>query len=67
MIHMLNIVSATLVGSWTQTFGDSKPFQKDEVKNVQECFANMILEHIEASTDNDMKCGAIICWILTSL
>ncbi|WJX55777.1 3'(2'),5'-bisphosphate nucleotidase [Trifolium repens] len=49
MIHMLNIVSATLVGSWTQIFGDSKPFQTDEVKNVQECCANMILEHIEAS------------------
>ncbi|KAK2424945.1 hypothetical protein QL285_035251 [Trifolium repens] len=67
MIHMLNIVSATLVGSWTQIFGDSKPIQKDEVKNVQKCFANMILEHIEASTDNDMKYGAIMCWILASL
>ncbi|WJX58839.1 hypothetical protein P8452_44250 [Trifolium repens] len=32
MIH--HIVSATLVGSWTQIFGDSQPFQKDEVKNV---------------------------------
>ncbi|WJX89010.1 hypothetical protein P8452_71038 [Trifolium repens] len=55
MIHMLNIVSATLVGSWTQIFGDSKPFQKDEVKNVQERCGNIILEHIEASTDNDMN------------
>ncbi|WJX73089.1 hypothetical protein P8452_56910 [Trifolium repens] len=55
MIHMLNIVSATLVGSWTQKFGDSKPFQKDEVKNVQERYGNIILEHIEASTDNDMN------------
>ncbi|WJX89930.1 hypothetical protein P8452_71884 [Trifolium repens] len=33
MIH--HIVSTTLVGSWTQIFGDSQPFQKDEVKNVQ--------------------------------
>ncbi|WJX57972.1 hypothetical protein P8452_43474 [Trifolium repens] len=55
MIHMLNIVSATLVGSWTQIFGDSKPFQKDEVKNVQERYGNIILKHIEASTDNDMN------------
>ncbi|KAK2374006.1 hypothetical protein QL285_075001 [Trifolium repens] len=54
MIHMLNIVYTTLVGSSTQIFGDSKLFQKDEVKNVQECCANMILEHIEASIDNDM-------------
>jgi hypothetical protein len=38
-----------------QIFGDSKPFQKDEVKNVQERCANMILEYIEASTDNDMN------------
>ncbi|KAK2384437.1 hypothetical protein QL285_071780 [Trifolium repens] len=67
MIHMLNIVSATLVGSWKQIFVNSKPFQKDEVKNVQECCANMILEHIEASTDIDMKYGAIMCWILASL
>ncbi|KAK2416436.1 hypothetical protein QL285_038831 [Trifolium repens] len=67
MIHMLNIVSAILVGSWTQIFGDSKPFETDEVKNVQECCGNMILEHIEASTDNDMKYGAIMCWILASL
>ncbi|KAK2404065.1 hypothetical protein QL285_053442 [Trifolium repens] len=36
-------------------FGDSKPFQKDEVKNVQERCGNIILEHIEASTDNDMN------------
>jgi hypothetical protein len=33
----------------------SKPFQKDEVKNVQKRCANMILEYIEASTDNDMN------------
>ena len=38
-----------------QIFGDSKPFQKDEVKNDQERCANMTLEHIEASTDNDMN------------
>ena len=38
-----------------QIFGDSKPFQKDEVKTVQERCANMILEHIEASTNNDMN------------
>ncbi|KAK2392196.1 replication protein A 70 kDa DNA-binding subunit E [Trifolium repens] len=49
MIHMLNIVFATHVGSWTKIFGDSKPFQKDEVKNVQERCANMTLEHIEAN------------------
>ncbi|WJX56306.1 hypothetical protein P8452_41975 [Trifolium repens] len=55
LIHILNIVSATLVGSWTQIFGDSKTFQKDEVKNVQERCGNIILEHIEASTDNDMN------------
>ncbi|KAK2449607.1 hypothetical protein QL285_008787 [Trifolium repens] len=55
MIHMLNIVSATLVGSWTQIFGDSQPFKKDEVKNVQERCENIILEHIEANTDNDMN------------
>ncbi|WJX32874.1 hypothetical protein P8452_21151 [Trifolium repens] len=36
-------------------FGDSKPFQKDEVKNIQERCGNIILEHIEASTDNDMN------------
>ncbi|KAK2412344.1 hypothetical protein QL285_047545 [Trifolium repens] len=36
-------------------FGDSKPVQKNEVKNVQERYANMILEHIEASTYNDMN------------
>ncbi|KAK2416437.1 hypothetical protein QL285_038832 [Trifolium repens] len=48
---MLNNVSATLVGSWTQIFGDSKPFQKDEVKNVQERCGNIILKHIEASVD----------------
>ncbi|WJX83640.1 hypothetical protein P8452_66288 [Trifolium repens] len=53
MIH--HIVSATLVGSWTQIFGDSQPFQKDEVKNVQERCGNIILEHIEANTDNDMN------------
>ncbi|WJX24988.1 hypothetical protein P8452_14069 [Trifolium repens] len=56
MIHMLNIVSATLVGSWTQIFGDSKPFQKDEVKNIQERCGNIILEHIEAKQ----------CYIITS-
>ena len=50
-----------------QIFGDSKQFQKDEVKNVQECCVNMILEHIEASTNNDMKDGAIMCWILAIL
>ncbi|WJX46557.1 hypothetical protein P8452_33345 [Trifolium repens] len=55
MINMLNIVSATLVGSWTQIFGDSKPVQKDEVKTIQEGCANMILEHIEANTDNYMN------------
>ena len=38
-----------------QIFGDSKPFKKDEVKNVQECCANMILEHIEVGMDNDMN------------
>ena len=38
-----------------QIFGDSKSFQKDEVKNVQERRGNMILEHIEASTNNDMN------------
>ena len=38
-----------------QIFEDSKPFQKDEVKNVQERCANMILEHFEASTNNDMN------------
>ena len=38
-----------------QIFEDSKSFQKDEVKNVQERCGNMILEHIEASTDNDMN------------
>ncbi|WJX37676.1 hypothetical protein P8452_25419 [Trifolium repens] len=38
-----------------QIFEDSKPFQKDEVKNVQERCTNMILEYIEASTDNDTK------------
>jgi hypothetical protein len=32
---------------------DSKSFQKDEVKNVQECCTNKILEHIEASADNN--------------
>ncbi|CAJ2673169.1 unnamed protein product [Trifolium pratense] len=36
-------------------FLDSKPFQKDEVKNVQERCGNMILEHIEVSADNDMN------------
>ncbi|CAJ2671094.1 unnamed protein product [Trifolium pratense] len=55
MIHMLNIISATIVCSWTQIFRDSKPFQKDEVKNVQERCGNMILEHIEVSANNDMN------------
>ncbi|WJX92952.1 hypothetical protein P8452_74529 [Trifolium repens] len=32
-----------------QIFEDSKPFQKDEVKIVQERCANMIFEYIEAS------------------
>lgn len=36
-----------------QIFYDSNPFQKDELKNVQERCANMILDHIEASVDND--------------
>ncbi|WJX25927.1 hypothetical protein P8452_14914 [Trifolium repens] len=49
MIHMLNIVSASIVGSWTQIFRDSNPFDKDEVKNAQERCAKMILEHIEAN------------------
>ncbi|XP_058726832.1 uncharacterized protein LOC131598230 [Vicia villosa] len=39
----------------TQIFRDSNPFQKEEVKNVQERCENMILEHIEASGDNDMN------------
>ncbi|WJX23987.1 hypothetical protein P8452_13154 [Trifolium repens] len=36
-----------------QIFEDSKPFQKDEVKNVQERCANMILEYIEATTNSN--------------
>ena len=40
---------------FVQIFRDSKSFKKDEVKNVQECCANMILKYIEASTDNDMN------------
>ncbi|CAK8537568.1 unnamed protein product [Lathyrus sativus] len=55
MAHMLNIISATVVGSWTHIFQDSNPLQKEEVKNVQELCANMILEHIEESTDNDIN------------
>ncbi|AES74702.1 hypothetical protein MTR_6g012130 [Medicago truncatula] len=33
-------------------FADSTPFQKDEVKNVQERCANLILELIEANEDS---------------
>ncbi|KAK2381067.1 hypothetical protein QL285_068707 [Trifolium repens] len=49
MIHMLNIVSASIVDSWTQIFRDSNLFDKDEVKSAQERCAKMILEHIEAN------------------
>ncbi|WJX51254.1 hypothetical protein P8452_37464 [Trifolium repens] len=49
MIHMLNIVSASIVDSWTQIFRDSNPFDKEEVKSAQERCAKMILEHIEAN------------------
>ncbi|KAK2394716.1 hypothetical protein QL285_056518 [Trifolium repens] len=44
MIHMLNIVSAGIVNSWNQVFGDSTPFDEDEVSNIQERCANSILE-----------------------
>ncbi|CAJ2673048.1 unnamed protein product [Trifolium pratense] len=46
MIHMLNIVSAGIVNSWNQVFGDSTPFHEDEVSNVQERLANSILEFV---------------------
>jgi hypothetical protein len=38
-----------------QIFRDSKSFHKDEIKNVEERYANVILEHIEASVDNAME------------
>jgi hypothetical protein len=37
-----------------QIFRDSNPFG-DEVESSQECCAKVILEHIEASVDNDMN------------
>ncbi|XP_045818718.1 uncharacterized protein LOC123911353 [Trifolium pratense] len=46
LIHMLNIVSAGIVNSWNQVFGDSTPFHEDEVSNVQERLANSILEFV---------------------
>ncbi|KAI5390330.1 hypothetical protein KIW84_075586 [Lathyrus oleraceus] len=46
MIHMLNIVSAGIVNSWNEIFGDSTPFHEDDVTNVQERCANFILESI---------------------
>ncbi|XP_058740299.1 uncharacterized protein LOC131612541 [Vicia villosa] len=46
MIHMLNIVSAGIVNTWNQIFGDSTPFHDDDVTNVQERCANFILEFI---------------------
>ncbi|KEH32920.1 TNP1-like protein [Medicago truncatula] len=52
MLHMLNIISSGVVDSWMQIFADSTPFQKDEVKNVQERCANLILELIEANEDS---------------
>lgn len=52
MLHMLNIVSGGVVDSCMQIFADSTPFQKDEVKNVQERCANLILELIEANAES---------------
>ncbi|XP_058764936.1 uncharacterized protein LOC131638395 [Vicia villosa] len=46
MIHMFNIVSAGIVNSWNQIFGDSTPFSEDDVTNVQERCAKFILEFI---------------------
>ncbi|WJX40599.1 hypothetical protein P8452_28055 [Trifolium repens] len=46
MIHMLNIVSAGIVNSWNQVFGDSTPFDEDEVSKIQERCANSILEFV---------------------
>ncbi|XP_027193185.1 uncharacterized protein [Cicer arietinum] len=34
MIHMLNIVSSGLVDSWMRIFGESKPFEDEEMMNV---------------------------------
>jgi hypothetical protein len=38
-----------------QIFWDTKSFHKDEIKNVEERYANVTLENIEASVDNAME------------
>ncbi|WJX74170.1 hypothetical protein P8452_57856 [Trifolium repens] len=41
MIHMLKIVSAGIIDSWMQIFGNPEPFEEDELVNVrQRCLLN---------------------------
>ncbi|PNX54600.1 TNP1 [Trifolium pratense] len=47
MIHTLNIVSAGIINLWMQIFGNPEPFQEDELVNVQQRCASLILDFIQ--------------------
>ncbi|GAU15583.1 hypothetical protein TSUD_108410 [Trifolium subterraneum] len=47
MIHMLKIVSTGIVDSWMKIFGNPEPFQEDELVNVRQRCASLILDFIQ--------------------
>ncbi|WJX69378.1 hypothetical protein P8452_53631 [Trifolium repens] len=49
MIHMLKIVSAGIIDidSWMKIFGNPEPFQEDELVNVRQRCASLILDFIQ--------------------
>ncbi|CAJ2660611.1 unnamed protein product [Trifolium pratense] len=47
MIHTLNIVSAGIINLWMKVFGNPEPFQEDELVNVRQRCASLILDFIQ--------------------
>nr|WNP90956.1 hypothetical protein [Medicago sativa] len=49
MIHMLKIVSDGIIDSWKKIFGNPEPFDEDELINVRQRCASLILEFIQGT------------------
>ncbi|KAJ1390897.1 hypothetical protein SESBI_37141 [Sesbania bispinosa] len=45
MRHMLNIISADIVDSWTERFNNQDPFTQEEIDDIQIRWANYLLNN----------------------